>query len=350
MSISKINKFKNKKIYDCFIYYNETEVLELRIKYLYDVVDQFIIYEFPQTFSGRKKGFNFYQNSKNLSQYKDKIQYYKFNEFYETLESLIDYIEKKNSDILHEIKNQIINKNNFYDIDDFSWILQSYQKNLIFKILHDLKVEDQSFIIISDLDEIPTKDSIKNYEEILNAGIYNYKNYDFKFFFNLMNSNFRDGCNLVARWSEFKKIYNIQDLKFKATYHHNSIKKDERLIGYHFSDISPIDRIIEKRNDSSHQELNNNFIKKNMKKRIYQGRDFYLDFNNLFKFRKYNLIDISNNNILDKNISKLLTQYPNYILKKLNNTNFLYDLYFAFISYLLIKLYWWKKKFISLIK
>ena len=335
------------KIYDCFIYYNETEILELRIKYLYDVVDQFIIYEFPQTFSGRKKDFNFIKNSKNLSQYKNKIKYYQFDEKYETTNELIHYLENQNSKILQEIKKIIINEKNFFDKSEFSWILQSYQKNIIFKILHDLKVEDTSFIIISDLDEIPTKYSIKNFEKVLNKGIYNYKNYDFKFFFNLMSPNFRHGCNLLARWSEFKKIYNIQDLKYKATYHHASIKKDGRLIGYHFSDISPIDRIIDKRNDSSHQELNNNFIKKNIKKRVYQGKDFYPDFSNLLKSRSYNLIDIGNNNIFDKEISKLLSQYPNYILKKLNKTSLVYDFYFMIMTYILIKFYWYKKKFLK---
>ena len=43
------------KVYDCFLFFQEIELLKLRLNYLYDYVDFFIIVESAQTFSGNKK-------------------------------------------------------------------------------------------------------------------------------------------------------------------------------------------------------------------------------------------------------------------------------------------------------
>ena len=50
------------KIYDCFIFHNEIDLLELRLNILNDVVDKFIIIEGDTTFSGIKKESNFLKN------------------------------------------------------------------------------------------------------------------------------------------------------------------------------------------------------------------------------------------------------------------------------------------------
>ena len=38
------------KIIDCFIFYNELDMLELRLNELYDVVDHFVLVESTKTF------------------------------------------------------------------------------------------------------------------------------------------------------------------------------------------------------------------------------------------------------------------------------------------------------------
>ena len=47
------------KIFDCFIFNNEVELLELRLNILNDVVDKFVIVEGSSTFSGKKKKSSF---------------------------------------------------------------------------------------------------------------------------------------------------------------------------------------------------------------------------------------------------------------------------------------------------
>lgn len=64
------------KIYDCFQYYNEKEILELRIKLLQDHVDGFIIVDANQTHSGIPKPFTCYNTLKDLGLMSSKINLY----------------------------------------------------------------------------------------------------------------------------------------------------------------------------------------------------------------------------------------------------------------------------------
>ena len=45
-------------IIDAFSYFNEEELLELRLNYLGDLVDKFLIVEANITHQGKKKGWN----------------------------------------------------------------------------------------------------------------------------------------------------------------------------------------------------------------------------------------------------------------------------------------------------
>ena len=45
------------KIYDCFNFFNELDILELRLNILYDYVDYFVIVESSVTHSGQPKPF-----------------------------------------------------------------------------------------------------------------------------------------------------------------------------------------------------------------------------------------------------------------------------------------------------
>ena len=47
---------------DAFLFFNETELTELRIKYLNKVVDYFVVIEADTTHQGKKKGMEFSKN------------------------------------------------------------------------------------------------------------------------------------------------------------------------------------------------------------------------------------------------------------------------------------------------
>ena len=65
---------------DAFTYFNEKELVELRLKYLDSIVDYFVVIESNITFTGKKKEWNFPDILKNnLKEFSHKIQYHQLN-------------------------------------------------------------------------------------------------------------------------------------------------------------------------------------------------------------------------------------------------------------------------------
>ena len=70
-------------IIDTCLFFQELDLLEIRLEYLYPFVDKFIIVEACQTFKGELKPYNYEKNKERFSKYADKIIYFKIlnNEF-----------------------------------------------------------------------------------------------------------------------------------------------------------------------------------------------------------------------------------------------------------------------------
>ena len=64
------------KIYDCFLFNNELDLLRLRLTELYYCVDCFVICECAVTFSGEKKPLHYFLHQDLFSSFKDKIQHF----------------------------------------------------------------------------------------------------------------------------------------------------------------------------------------------------------------------------------------------------------------------------------
>ena len=61
-------------LFDCFLYFNEKELLELRYNMLKDIVDGFIITDADRTFKGDKKPFTCVETLEELGIPQDKVQ------------------------------------------------------------------------------------------------------------------------------------------------------------------------------------------------------------------------------------------------------------------------------------
>ena len=61
------------QVFDCFMYYNEDTILELRLNQLNQYVDYFIIVESTFNHKGEKKDLNFDINK--FIKFKNKIKY-----------------------------------------------------------------------------------------------------------------------------------------------------------------------------------------------------------------------------------------------------------------------------------
>lgn len=118
-------------VYDCFIFFNEIELLEWRLKLLNDVVDYFVIVESNITFQHRKKPFNILSNYNILEKYKNKIRYVKVEDY----------------------------KNDYKKEFGLDWSVEIHQRNAILRGLYDCKNDD--IILISDIDEFIKPEVIK---------------------------------------------------------------------------------------------------------------------------------------------------------------------------------------------
>lgn len=68
------------KVYDCFLFFNEYEVLDIRLHEMYDVVDHFVIVESCETHAGIPKPFRFEESRERYAQFLDKVIYVKLHE------------------------------------------------------------------------------------------------------------------------------------------------------------------------------------------------------------------------------------------------------------------------------
>ena len=136
------------KIFDCFMYFDEEIVLDIRLNMLNPVVDYFVIVESKFTHKGDKRNLKFDINK--FTEFKDKIIYLIFDEEPRDIESLLD------KDIEDEKTRKLILN---------AARRENSQRNFITKGLENANNDD--LILISDVDEIPNLEEI-NFKNIKN--------------------------------------------------------------------------------------------------------------------------------------------------------------------------------------
>lgn len=137
---------KERKIIDCFSFYNELELLYYRLSLLYEIVDKFVIVESNYTHAGRKKDLFYKNNFELFKKFSDKI-----------IHIVVD--------LPFIYPNIDYNKNE-------QWVNENFQRNCINDGITQLYLNDNDLIIISDLDEIccPNKlTEIKNMDNIVDG-------------------------------------------------------------------------------------------------------------------------------------------------------------------------------------
>ena len=130
------------KIFDCFMYFDEDIVLDVRLNYLDKYIDQFIIIESEYNHKGEKRTPLFDINK--FKRFENKIKYILTNDIPPGIENLK----------VDDNKSEIYRKSIFN-----AWKRENLQRNHISEGLSDAQEED--WVIISDLDEIPNLSGIK---------------------------------------------------------------------------------------------------------------------------------------------------------------------------------------------
>jgi len=107
----KLEYRKKIKIYDAFLFFNELDLLEIRLNILNEYVDYFVIVEAVETFSGLPKKLFYEENKARFEKFKHKIIHYVVTERIIDIDYLKNKITDKN--INQEEKDIITNTLNF---------------------------------------------------------------------------------------------------------------------------------------------------------------------------------------------------------------------------------------------
>jgi beta-1,4-mannosyl-glycoprotein beta-1,4-N-acetylglucosaminyltransferase len=138
------------RIIDAFIFFNEIELLKIRLELLYPHVDEFVICEANTTFSGQRKPYTFLEREQEFSPWRDKITFLAYQP---------------------ELTGLDFTRPTTFDGSSAPWQIERGQRNHLASCLACAKDED--ILILSDVDEIWTPELaswLKAYPMQMKAG------------------------------------------------------------------------------------------------------------------------------------------------------------------------------------
>lgn len=212
-------------IYDCFIFFNELELLELRLETLKDIIDRFVIVESAMTHTCENKEYYYDQ---------DRFKDYP-----------ITYIQVPVLDSDHPMSNEATQRNHI--IDGIS------------------SAGEDDYIMLSDVDEIPDPESIKRG---LGLDKFKIRQKLFYYYVNCLQNQMWDGPVLM------KKRYFISGQNCR-----NDRNEDIPVFegGWHYSFLGGADAIKLKLNSFSEQDVNTCDInnEENIRHCLRTGEDIF---------------------------------------------------------------------------
>ena len=220
------------RIFDCFMYFDEDLILDARLNILDKYVDFFIIVESKYNHKGEKRSLKL--DLEKFKKFKNKIKYLVIEDLPNNLEVITgqDFGLTKE----HKFINNAVKRENF-------------QRNFIKKGLDE--AQDEDFILISDLDEIPCLENL-NLRSVKEKIIV-FKQLMTYYKFNLALPNFwwhgTKGC-LKKNLKSPQWLRNVKSKKYSllrldilfSEMRYNSIKFIENG-GWHFTNIKSAEEI-----------------------------------------------------------------------------------------------------------
>ena len=212
-------------IFDCFQFFNEEHIADLRFNILNEFVDNFVIVESTINHQGKSKKLNFDINK--FSKFKKKINYIVVDD------TPKDFIKP------HEGGESLV---------------EQHQRNSLMKGL--IKASDDDLVILSDVDEIPDLNKLKEFNRNKYA-VFSQKMFMYKLnLLNLRENNWH-GSKICLK-KNLKSPQWLRNLKFKKYPFWRIDKKKLQIIdgGWHFSFLQTPNEIAKKIKSYSHGEFN----------------------------------------------------------------------------------------------
>ena len=219
------------RLIDCFMYFDEDLMLDLRLNILNNFVNKFVIVESKTDHSGNSKKLNF--NSKNFKKFNDKIEYI-----------VIDTLPAKKKIFSSSWRNHP------------SWLRENFQRNYLYEGYKNENEND--LIMISDIDEIPDPKKLANFNLKNKYACFVQKNFQQKL--NLLNTTHPNWYGTKICIKKFLKSPQwLRDIKIKKSFWKIYKPYPPQLIfdgGWHFSFVKNSKNISNKIKSYAHQEYN----------------------------------------------------------------------------------------------
>ena len=293
-------------IYDCFMYFDEDILLDLRLNVLNKYVKKFVISEATYTHNGNKKKLNFDIN--RFKKFKDKIEYI--------------VVDKEPLNIRR------INENDPEHIRGQKLILNGYARDNYQRESLNLGLKnllDNDLIIVSDLDEIPNLEKIE-LENIQNKIII-FKQKMFYYKLNLLYDEFNWFGSKACKKKNFLSpqwLRNIKSKKYprwrldlwfsKRKYINNFYVEDG---GWHFTCIRTAQDLEKKLlNFAHHYEFEESGLKKNDLEKLINEKRVMYDHNvdqKGYKWSGKSKLKKINKDLLPSYVAKNVEKYKNWL-------------------------------------
>ena len=289
------------------MYFNEDLVLDVRLNELNPHIDKFVIVESNFTHSGEKKDFNF--DIRKYQKFANKIIYLKIDQ---KPNNLIQINEEDSED---DIKNKQVEN---------ALILENFQRNYIYKGLENFN--DDDFILISDIDEIPNLSLIdlNNHKN----SIVLFKQYFFHYKFNLFLDDFyffgSKGCTKKQLKSP-QWLRNVKGKKYSIfrldTYFskkkYNNIKIVEKG-GWHFTNVMDEEKIVYKlKSYLHHADFPENLLDKDIFKNLIKNKKIMYDHSadkSQDRFKNSKPLDEFDKNLLPEYIKNNQDKFKDWLI------------------------------------
>jgi beta-1,4-mannosyl-glycoprotein beta-1,4-N-acetylglucosaminyltransferase len=270
------------KVYDCFYFFNELDLLEIRLNILNDHVDYFVLIEATSNFLGEPKDMIFAKNRERYAKFLHKIIYYEISSTPMTRDEVSVILENPHSspELKTIAKRTLTTPNIPTTLPNSRWVIEYYQKESLLIALRDLDADDT--VYVSDLDEIWNP---KLKFSISKSKIYIFKQVPYIYFFNNKSNEFWHEWTgtIVTKFGTLKK-YGVNECRTHNRLTRFVIRKG----GWHFSFQGGAKAIEEKLNSYPHLEYSTKEIREKIPEMISslkhlkgQQISFHIDDRNL---------------------------------------------------------------------
>lgn len=239
-------------VYDCFLFFNELDLLEIRLNELNDVVDKFVLVESSLTHSSKNKPYYFEESKDRFKDFLHKIVHVKVDD-------------------TPNIPPRPGRMGTFHNRHDIEW----FQRDCASRGL--VACSDDDLILLSDVDEIPRPESVMQANEILLRDENSIVSFKQKLYYYYINGLCMKGSITEPWWGTtaclYKRYPGAQNMRNTKASNKNVISDG----GWHFSYIGGADSIALKIESFSHAEFDNEAVKdrNRIKKVIESGIDLF---------------------------------------------------------------------------